>query len=276
MRVLVFGGTHGNEWTGVQVVERYAETLKKEFKTLDLHFVFANPEAFKLNKRFKDEDLNRAFQFLNEKREGSFEHQRAKELKQLIEERPCFVVDLHTTTSNMGLTVIVSHYNQFNLGLASQLSHELPDCRLIGSPDPDRKYLASQSDKGLMIEVGPISNGIIEPKTLEGTLKILRSILTHLETNNLPQKGEVTLYEEIEDVTYPCDENGTLQAYIHKDFQGKDFQAIKGNYTPFQTFSGKEIQHQTPETLYPIFINEAAYYPKRLAFTLCRKVSRPF
>ena len=60
-KVLVFGGTHGNEWTGVRIVENYQDYFQNKYPDLKLEFILANPEAHKLNKRFKDEDLNRAF-----------------------------------------------------------------------------------------------------------------------------------------------------------------------------------------------------------------------
>jgi aspartoacylase len=242
-KVLIFGGTHGNEWTGVYAV----------------------------NKRFKDEDLNRAFQFLNEDRKNSYEHTRAKELKTLINKEPCFLLDLHTTTSNMGNTVILSHENPLNLFVASKLVENLKDTRVILSPDPQRKYLASQSEFGMMIEVGPVANSIIEAQALDGTLVIMKEVLRTLSTPSSLTSGSVEIYEEIEDVFYPQNEHGEITSFIHKDFQGKDFVGICGEYTPFQGFSGEMKKMRTEETLYPIFINEAAYYPTKLAFTLCRK-----
>ena len=97
-KVLVFGGTHGNEWTGVWLVQKYANSFKKKYPKLDLEFIFANPEAHKVNRRFKDEDLNRAFQFLGENRPDSFEHKRAKEIRDLILKitlPSCFLKILH-------------------------------------------------------------------------------------------------------------------------------------------------------------------------------------
>lgn len=270
-KVIIFGGTHGNEWTGVYAVTKYAEALKSEFNNLDIHIIHANPEAFRLNKRFKDEDLNRAFQFLHENRKDSYEHQRAKELKALIDKEPCFVLDLHTTTSNMGNTVILSHDKPLNFFIASKLVANLKDTRVILSPDPNRKYLSSQSEFGMMIEVGPVANSVINPKALEGTLSIMKEVLRTLSTLSSLTSGSVEIYEEIEDVFYPQNEPGELTCYIHQSFQGSDFVAVEGEYIPFQAFTGEEIKMKTTETLYPIFINEAAYYPTKLAYTLCRK-----
>lgn len=275
-KVLIFGGTHGNEWTGIYAVKKYAESLTQEFKDLDLHFILANPEAFKINKRFKDEDLNRAFQFLHEERPDSFEHRRAKELKTLIDAEPCFVIDLHTTTSNMGNTVIISHNQPSNFHVAREMTKSLPDCRVIVSPDPTKKYLASQSDFGMMIEVGPVANGVLSGEVLEGTVQVLKEVLRGISTLATLTGGPLEIYEEIEDIFYPQNENSELDGYIHPAFQGQDFKPIEGRYTPFKSFDGKEVSLETKERLYPIFINEAAYYPQLLAFTLCRKKTMNF
>lgn len=277
MKVLVFGGTHGNEWTGVMAVTHYANHFKQKYQALDLQFILANTEAHRLNKRFKDEDLNRAFQFLNENRKDSFEHQRAKEIKAMIQAAPCFVIDLHTTTANMGATVIMTHFSKLNLNVCAELSRKIPDCRVISSPDPTRKYLAGQSDEGLMIEVGPVANGVVSATALESTLEILDHLLNFLQKKNeLSTAGSLEIYEEIEDISYPTNENGQISGYIHSQLQGKDFKSIKGNYMAFKTFNGETVTLKTNEELFPIFINEAAYYPQKLAFTLCRKKSKSF
>lgn len=269
-RVVIIGGTHGNEWTGIQVVRHYQESLQKKFPTLKLEFILANPEAYKINKRFKDEDLNRAFQYLKENRQ-SYEHHRAHEIKQLIDKAPCLVIDLHTTTSNMGKTVIVSHYNPQNLHLCAHLAKRFDDCRIIGSPDPHQKYLASQSENSLMIEVGPVANGVVDAAALEGTLLLLEFILEIANSPDMAMESELEIFEEAQDVYYPKNEHGEITGYIHSEFQGQDFQVKKGQFFPFKTFSGSKIEMEIEQEMYPIFINEAAYYPQQLAFTLCQK-----
>ena len=270
-KVLIFGGTHGNEWTGVYVIKKYAEKLHSQFPDLDLHFIHANPEAFTINKRFKDEDLNRAFQYIHEERPDSYEHQLAVKYKKMIDEEPCFVVDLHTTTAHMGNTIIISHPQPLNFQVASLLVEKLKDTRVILSPDPNKKYLASQSEFGMMIEVGPVANGIIKADALEGTLQLIKEILMGLSRHQHLTSGELEIFEEIEDVFYPLDDSENINAYIHPDLQDADFIKISGEYKAFRTFTGEDIKLKTNEELYPIFINEAAYYPTKLAFTLCRK-----
>lgn len=269
-RVIIFGGTHGNEWTGIQVISHYQDYLKKKFPQLTLEFVLANPEAHKLNRRYKDEDLNRAFQYLDEER-SSYENKRAHEIKRLIDKSACFILDLHTTTSNMGSTLIVSHYNPQNLYLCSQLSRKINNCRIIACPDPQQKYLASQSPYGLILEVGPVPNSIVSAAALESTLTLIESLLEVILDTSAIGGGSLEVYEEYQDVAYPVDEKGELSAYIHSTFQAKDFCLLEGEFTPFKTFQGQEISMKLGGNLYPIFINEAAYYPQKLAFTLCQK-----
>jgi aspartoacylase len=152
----------------------------------------------------------------------------------------------------------------------------MDDARIIGSPDPSQKYLASQSRHSLMIEVGPVPNGAINGKVLEGTVSLLDTILFHLNSLPTTLSGEVDLYIETQDVKYPVDEKNEIKAYIHSSFQDKDFVAMKGKITPFRSLSGEDIGMDLNQEMYPIFINEVAYYPQHLAFTLCRKTKMKF
>lgn len=269
-KVIIFGGTHGNEWTGIYLIKEFAQVLSKEFPQLNLQFILSNPEAYRENKRFKDEDLNRAFQFLDENRTKSYEHERAKQLKKMIDEEPCFIIDLHTTTSNMGPTMIITQDHHLNFQLAKKCLDQKQDLKIIYSPDPQKKYLASQSETGVIIEVGPVANGLINDLILKQTLELTRAVLNSL-TWPLESTGNVEIYHEEEDVYYPQNDQGEITAIIHEKFQGNDFIPIHGNYRPFKKFTGEEVELRTSFVAYPIFINEAAYYHSKLAFTLCSK-----
>jgi len=271
MKVLIFGGTHGNEWTGIYVVQKYQKFFKEKFPNLDLDFIFSNPLAHEKKVRFVDEDLNRSFQFLNEHRPHSYEHLRAKEIFQLIKNEKCFVIDLHTTTSNLGETVIVTQENDFNFTLLAKLQEKRPQTKIILSPDPQKKYLVGQSSFGFMIEVGPVANNLLEGKILESTLEILSDALQILTKSQLSEVSKLEVFEEMKDVYYPVDDAGERMAYIHPEFSGKDFSPFKGQVKVFKSFKGEDISISNPDEVFPIFINEAAYYPHNLAFTLCQK-----
>ena len=62
-RVAVVGGTHGNEYTGVfciKALERQMQNGKRKYP-FRVSTLIGNPEAYKANRRFMDEDLNRQF-----------------------------------------------------------------------------------------------------------------------------------------------------------------------------------------------------------------------
>ncbi len=141
------------------------------------------------------------------------------------------------------------------------------------SPDPDKKYLAGQSPYGLMIEVGPVANNLLAAEVLESSLNLLESILMALQKNHLYDDQNVEIYEEIQDIYYPQDEQGQITGYIHPNLQNKDFCLLQNEFLAFKKFTGEEVFIKISEDFYPIFINEAAYYPQKLAFTLCRKRS---
>ena len=62
--IVVAGGTHGNERTGVSLVQKWMahpECYESLCKSANVELVLANPEAMRLNRRYRDFDLNRAF-----------------------------------------------------------------------------------------------------------------------------------------------------------------------------------------------------------------------
>lgn len=60
---------------------------------------------------------------------------------------------------------------------------------------------------------------------------------------------------------------------IHEDLQDNDYQPLKRGDPIFYTLEGETITFDEDETLYPVFINEAAYCYKNTAFSLTEKVS---
>ena len=112
-KVAIVGGTHGNENTGVFLVNKLKNTLP-EYKGLKLKYLIANPLAIINTKRFIDHDLNRAFGIKELLNIESFEYElnRAKvinnELGPKGDSKYDFIIDMHTTTSNMGVTFIFS------------------------------------------------------------------------------------------------------------------------------------------------------------------------
>lgn len=57
--------------------------------------------------------------------------------------------------------------------------------------------------------------------------------------------------------------------------QDNDFKLLRPGDPTFLTFSGETVKHEGQE-LYPFFINECAYYEKKIAFHLAKKITLNF
>lgn len=80
-RVVIVGGTHGNELTGIYLVKKFEQKPKLiQRASFETRTLIANPKAYEIGKRYVDNDLNRCFQrsCLQNPSLSSYEAQRAK------------------------------------------------------------------------------------------------------------------------------------------------------------------------------------------------------
>lgn len=87
-RILVLGGTHGNESLGIRLVK-----LLMKQPVPGVAACIANPRAVRARRRFVESDLNRSF---GSDFPGTYESRRASQLKKLCKEYDV-VLDLHNT-----------------------------------------------------------------------------------------------------------------------------------------------------------------------------------
>ena len=311
--VAVIGGTHGNEYTGVFCIKALERKLKNGG---DQHYPFristliGNPVAFEQNKRFVDEDLNRQFSaatmaaataaytdpaFL------SVEQKRAKELDQLLgpkfgnEDQPPatdFIIDLHTTTSNMHTALIVGQGDPLTTQAAAYVMHKCQEknfkvCIMMHTHKTGevRPNLSSIAPHAFTIEVGPVPQGVLRHDKVEEMQETLNSALEFLQRNQQePEKllnelktfypsGKIPCYrsapairegEMSAKLVWPSDPDNENfpQWLVHKDVQDQDFQEIKKGDPLFVNLDGDVIpydgSHGSPVLL--MFINEGGYY----------------
>jgi aspartoacylase len=279
-RAAVVGGTHGNELIGAYLVKKFAAApqlvQRSSFETTVL---LANPLAFAAGQRYVERDLNRCFSLdnLQDAEAVSYEDSQAKAIYQQLgsgAQKADFIVDLHSTTSNMGLTIILTNRHPFNLHLAAYLSAIHPAVQIYSWMDSQKAFLRSMSELGCAVEVGPIAQGVLDAALFEQTQALVYSILDYLEAQNcrqtLPVPDSLTLYECTAILDYPKTEQGELAAMIHPALQSRDYQPLQAGDPLFLTFDGITIPY-AGETLYPVFINEAAYYEKGIALCLTRR-----
>jgi aspartoacylase len=58
---------------------------------------------------------------------------------------------------------------------------------------------------------------------------------------------------------------------VYPNLQGKDYLPLHPGNPLFITFDDSEIGYLEKDTVYPIFINESAYWEKRIAMYLTSK-----
>lgn len=280
-KLLVSGGTHGNEYTGVYIVNRMKKYPLKT-KSLEVIPLLANPEAFKLSRRYKDQDLNRSFstQDLQNSSLSSYENQRAREIYQLYgarSESPVdFLVDLHTTTSNLGKTVITDGKSPLVNKLCAYLVEQIDGLRVIKHENITSVAMNNIVPMSLTIEIGAVSTSIYDPNAINVTTEIVNKIIEFIELSNCDSAPDVKgckAYEPVKTIGYPRDDDGNINAVIHKNLQGKDFQALNYNDPIFELMDGSNELLDVPGRWYPIFINESAYYEKDIAFYLTKEVN---
>jgi len=277
MKVAIVGATHGNEKTGAWLIEKWKANRALLPDHHDYFLTIGNPRALAQNSRYVDFDLNRSFNGGNS-HPSSYEFHRAAELKQELTDwssgLPFFLIDLHTTTANMGTTLIMSERQSLNALILKETKAKIPEAQLIFSFYSGQNiYLNSLSPYGMLIEIGPTPQNLLLASSIEkmerATLEALSALPKEFPASVNPV--ELEGYLEGEEVQFPHwkDSEG-IKSYIHPCLQDRDFELLNPGDSIFINSNGQVVTYQDPEPTHALFINEAAYYEKGFAFTKSR------
>ena len=199
--IVVSGGTHGNERTGVRLVEKWMEhpeCFSACCPGAEVSLVIANPEAVRLNRRYRDHDLNRAFSqtCLDASFEPhQYEFRRARELDRLYgpkgeNTKTDLILDVHNTGSNMGLCLILSARDPFTMKASAVLTQEFEDACIYYQPEERSAspYFGTVAKADVCIEIGPQQHGTLDARLFEQTEKLVQRYLELAEEWN---RGEL-------------------------------------------------------------------------------------
>ena len=287
-KIVIVGGTHGNECTGPYLLNLLKDRVPvSNYSTFELSLFLSNPKAYENNVRFVDDDLNRSF--LNEDLSNyaldSYEANRAKVINQVLgpkeNSKTDLIIDIHSTTANMGVSIILVNDNVFNLQLASYMKFKIPNVFVYYIPpgaytsNNDHPFLNSLAKYGFALELGPIPNGVVRHDILVQAYDATLACLEFIEKKNkgldVNFEDEIEVYEHVKTVEFPLDSDGKINAIIHKNIQDMDYKPLEKGALIFEKFDGKVVVNHENEIFFPVFINEAAYYYKNIAFSLTRK-----
>mmetsp|Transcript_54221 Transcript_54221/g.129206 ORF Transcript_54221/g.129206 Transcript_54221/m.129206 type:complete len:329 (-) Transcript_54221:325-1311(-) len=299
-RVAIVGGTHGNETNGVYLAKHFMrnpdEVKRPSFET---EVLIANTAAVAQNTRYVEEDLNRCYLVKDltddSKAAANLERKRAREVdavlgpKSAAEPRCDLIIDLHNTTAATGICLLMPPGDDF----AHELGHHLmsidSSVRVVEYNDQGDWFTSPTIGRsGMTFEVGPCPWGCLIPDLFLQSRKLILAMLDRVEAHNAAvasggMKEETVImpvYHSIGvSIDYPRNSDGDLTAMVHADLQGSDFKEMKDGDGLFQFFDGEEklfkrADYQVPEKhaqVYALFVNEAAYYEKKMALMLMGK-----
>jgi aspartoacylase len=290
-RVLVVGGTHGNERNATWLVElwrRRLGTLRRHGLVVEL--VIGNPAAHAAGRRYIERDLNRSFDpsLLADPERRELEVDRARELLALhgpAAAEPCLVaLDLHSTTAAMGNCLVVYGRRPADLALAAGLQQRLGLPIYLHEGDPSQTgYLVERWPCGLVVEVGPVPQGVVQAAICHQTTLALETaleLLAEARRGRLRQPPELVVHRHLATLDLPRHGDGSPAAVVHPLRQHRDWQPIHPGDPLFQGPDGRTHPYVPPATLereavWAVFINEAAYGEKGIALSLTRRECWP-
>ena len=286
-RVMVVGGTHGNERNAPWLLEAWRQNpglLHRHGLALEL--VLGNPAAHAAGRRYLDHDLNRSFvpALLEAPGPGDRELQRARQLLALHGPEgsaPCLVaLDLHSTTAAMGNGLVVYGRRPADLALAAAMQQRLGLPIYLHEQDQVQTgYLVERWPCGLVVEVGPVPQGVINAAIClqsQLALEAALEVLAEARAGVLRQPARLVVHRHLGSLDLPRHSDGSPAAVVHPRCQGRDWWPIAAGEPLFLTAEGTTIPYhpqgdQEQGTVWAVFINEAAYGEKGIALSLTRR-----
>lgn len=292
--ILLVAGTHGNERNAPWLLQQWQTNPASISRHgLQLQLVLGNPKAVQQGRRYIDRDLNRCFEpaLLDDPEVQSLEVCRARELLRLHGpqgQQPALVVlDLHSTTAAMGNSLVVYGRRPADLALAAGLQGRLGLPVYLHEADPaQRGFLVERWPCGLVIEVGPVPQGVLHGAICRQTqlaCELALELLDAAACGSLRLPPQLVVHRHLGSIDLPRRGDGTPAALLHPRLQGADWCPLRpsdpvlldaaGAVTPLSALLPAQLPRA--ERYWPVFINEAAYGEKGIAFSLTARESWP-
>jgi aspartoacylase len=292
--ILVVGGTHGNERHAPWLLEQWrADPASLAHHGFALQLVVGNPAALAAGRRYIDRDLNRSFDplLLADPGQQSLEVLRARALLQGHGPEgvapALLALDLHSTTASMGNSLVVYGRRPCDLALAAGIQQRLGLPVYLHEADAAQSgFLVESWPCGLVIEVGPVPQGVLRAAICQQTQRALEAALAVLAAaaaGALRLPHQLVVHRHLGSVDLPRRDDGSPAVLLHPRLEGADWQPLRPSDPVFIDRTGGPVPlgaalppHLPAQATYwPVFINEAAYGEKGIAFSLTTRESWP-
>ena len=262
--------------------------------------IIGNPASVETNSRYVEVDMNRCFEaHVLDDPEGfdSVEHRRARELNELLgpkrsaDPRADFVIDLHNTTAQTGVALMLAPDDAFAHEVANHLMEADPAVVVVEwtRGKSDYALLPTVGRSGMTFEVGACPWGCLVGDRYAQSRRLILSALDFIEAHNnalaaVPRPPSVALKIPVFTPVGSC---GYPEGYpmVHPSLQDRDFELLHEGDPVFMGLDGgcklfdragvvglAEIK--ADRQLFPFFINEAAYYETGVAFSIAVQTMR--
>lgn len=283
-RLLLVGGTHGNERTAPWILQCWKAQPALLTSPLPTTTCIGNPEAYGANRRYMDRDLNRCFTeaLLRDRSCTTREVVRARELVDTYgpggNDPHGLVLDMHTTTAAMGPSVVTCGERPVDLALAA-LMHQAVGIPVylfrINEDQPEEcGFLVRRWPCGLVLEVGPVAQGVVDVRTVQKTTACLDGLLDVLRdclTGKARMPETMVIHRHLASLDWPRDRDGRRIACLHPDRPQWDWTLLCPGDPLFLMETGETVAYQGEEPVWPVFCNEASYEEKGIALSLTRR-----
>ena len=291
MTVLVVAGTHGNEvnapWL-LECQERGGGAIDQH--GLAVRYLIGHPEALAAGRRYGERDLNRSFSPLLLQDQACLDREviRARELLALHGPDGCdpaaVAIDLHSTTAAMGNSLVVYGRRPADLALAAALQDRLGLPIYLHEGDPAQTgYLVECWPCGLVIEVGPVPQGVVRAAIVEQTRLALEetlAVLAAARQGRLRLPTHLVVHRHLGSLDLPRSAEGRVRGIVHPSLQDRDWRPLQPGDPLFLLEDGSRVSYTNelaavPGPVCPVFINEAAYREKGIALSLTERQRLP-
>jgi hypothetical protein len=238
-KILVIGGVHGNELSGIQLVQ-----LLKELPLQSVDTLIANPLAVQKNVRFVEQNLNQCF---SDNSTDSYENNQAIEIKQILNEYD-YILDFHNTTSDKNTCLITTQLpNSVHLHLS-----EILNIKNIVIMPKGGSLIGYNSEKAISIEISNTDKTIYSTDYLYSKIKLFT-------TSSGPKKKPSV-----------CDKFRFVANVYYKDIPNSFNIKEIVNFTPLTTSQKIQLGLVKSMSIYPVFYGEESY--EGIAFQIVEKL----
>ena len=279
-KILIVSGTHGNEINPVWAVNQFSKQKNTIDFNIEYKYILGNPLAYERGCRYIDNDLNRSFDSIkNNPNNSTYEISRAKFLVEKFGVNgsdPCEIaIDLHTTTANMGTSIVMYGRREKDFCLAALLQNKFGLPIYLHEKDEQQTgFLVEAWPCGLVIEIGSVAQNFYDPYVIKRFLIIISSIrdeINKLKNNQIKLPKDLIVHVHLGSIDYPRQKNGNINALIHPERINQDWKPIKKEDPLFIDMEGNTITYIGEDTIWPVFIGEVAYKEKNIAMSYTKK-----